>query len=66
MNDNPLAVDILQGADAIAAWTGFKRRAIYHAVASGHIPTFRMGEIICARKSTLTRWVAEQEARAAA
>lgn len=66
MNDNPLAADILQGADAIAAWTGFKRRAIYHAVACGHIPTFRMGEIICARKSTLNRWVSEQEARAAA
>lgn len=64
-DNNPLAADILQGADAIAAWTGFKRRTIYHSVAAGHLPTFRMGDIICARKSTLTKWIEAQEQAAA-
>ncbi|TGP88918.1 MULTISPECIES: DNA-binding protein [unclassified Mesorhizobium] len=64
-NDN-LAADILEGAAAIAAWTGFKRRAVYHAVANGHLPHFRMGETVCARKSTLLAWIAQQEGRAAA
>lgn len=61
-NDN-IAGDILQGAAAIAAFLGFKRRTIYHLVASGGLPSFRMGDIVCARRSTLTAWIAEQEAR---
>jgi excisionase family DNA binding protein len=60
-DNNPLSADILQGADAIAAWTGFKRRTIYHAVTKGSLPTFRVGETICARKSTLTKWIETQE-----
>lgn len=66
MNDNnPLAADVLRGADAIAIWMGFNRRTIYHLTANGTLPTFRMGDIVCARKSTLTAWIAGQEARAA-
>lgn len=64
-NDN-LNFDLLRGADAIAAYLGFPRRAIYHAVSKGHLPHFRIGETVCARKSTLTTWIAAQEARAAA
>lgn len=63
-NDN-LAVDVLRGADAIATYLGFPRRAVYHAVAKGHLPHFRIGETVCARKSTLTAWIEAQEARAA-
>lgn len=63
-NDN-LAADILEGAAAIAEWTGFKRRAVYHAVSNGHMPHFRMGETVCARKSTLLAWIAKQEEAAA-
>jgi excisionase family DNA binding protein len=63
--ETELKDDILRGADAIAAYLGFPRRAIYHAVSKGHLPHFRIGEIVCARRSTLTRWIAEQEARAA-
>lgn len=63
MNDNsPLAADVLRGADAIAEWMGFKRRTIYHLAATGALPTFRMGDIVCARKSTLAAWIAGQEA----
>ena len=65
-NDNNLAADILRGADAIAGYLGFPRRAVYHAAAKGSIPTFRVGETICARKSTLTAWIAAQEQGVAA
>lgn len=60
-NDN-LSADLLRGADAIAVYLGFPRRTIYHAVAKGHLPSFRMGDTVCARKSTLTSWISEQEA----
>jgi excisionase family DNA binding protein len=63
-NDN-LAGDLLRGANAIAAYLGFPRRTIYHAVANGHLPHFKIGETICARKSTLAAWIAEKERAAA-
>jgi excisionase family DNA binding protein len=63
-NDN-LAADLLRGADAIAAYLGFPRRTVYHAVAKGHLPHFRIGETVCARKSTLTTWIEAQERAAA-
>lgn len=56
-----LARDMLYGANAIADYLGVPRRAIYHLVAKGNIPHFRMGETVCARKSTLTAWIANQE-----
>jgi excisionase family DNA binding protein len=67
MNDNsPLAADILRGADAIAKHLGFPRRAVYHAVSKGSLPTFRIGETVCARKSTLAAWIEGQESAARA
>lgn len=64
-NDN-LAADLLRGADAIASFLGFPRRAVYHAVSRGHLPSFKVGETICARRSTLTAWIVDQERKAAA
>lgn len=62
MNDNlPLAADLLRGADQIAAYVGFEKRKVYHLADRGHLPLFRMGAIICARKSTLNTWIADQE-----
>ncbi len=62
MNDNiPLAADMLRGADDIAAFIGMDRRAVYHAASHGKLPTFRIGAIICARKSTLLNWIEQQE-----
>lgn len=61
-NDNlPLSEDILRGAAAIADFLGFDRRSIYHLAAKGHLPTFRIGEILCGRRTTLTTWIAGQE-----
>ncbi|MCM5691443.1 excisionase family DNA-binding protein [Sinorhizobium meliloti] len=62
-NDN-LAADMLRGADAIATYMGLPRRSVYHAISRGHLPHFRIGETVCARKSTLLRWLGEQEAAA--
>ena len=63
----PLADDILRGADKIAQFLlgdPGERRKIYHLVESGRLPTFRLGAVLCARKSVLERWISEQEARA--
>lgn len=57
--------DILYGADAIAAFMGLsKRQQVYHHAAKGHIPTFRLGSMICARKSVLSRLGMEQAPQA--
>lgn len=63
-NDN-LSTDLLRGAEAIAAFLGFPRRAIYHAISKNSLPHFRIGETVCARKSTLTAWIEQQEGAAA-
>lgn len=60
-NDNTLAADLLKGADAIAAFSGFDRRTIYHFASNGGIPVFRVGSMICARKSKIMAWVEGQE-----
>lgn len=57
--------DILRGAEAIASFLGLdKRQAVYHHAAKGELPTFRIGSTICARKSTLVKWIEEQEKKA--
>jgi hypothetical protein len=61
-----LAGDLLEGADAIAAFLyGDKdrRRKVYHLASKNSIPTFNLGAIVCARKSTLVEWIKAQEAR---
>ena len=65
-NDNipPLAEDVLRGAAAIASFMGFDRRTIYHLAAKGALPVFKMGDIVCARKSTLLAWIKQQETNA--
>jgi hypothetical protein len=61
---NPLADDLLIGAEPIAKYIGMDVRAVYHAAAMGHIPTFRIGPKLAARKSELNRRCsADTEAR---
>lgn len=65
----PLAEDILKGADEIAVFMfgdPKKRRLIYHLSERSNLPIFRLGALLCARKSVLLAWIAEQEARATA
>lgn len=62
-NEN-ISSDTLYGAAAVAQFMGLPRRAVYHAVAAGRLPVFRIGETVAARKSTLVAWIADQEAAA--
>ncbi len=62
-----LADDLLRGADAIAIFVfgnvKARRKVYYYASeAKVQMPTFRMGNVICARKSKLMNWIEQQEA----
>lgn len=59
-----LADDLLRGADEIAAFTGTKRRQVYHLAQTSRLPVFKIGSILCARKSRIIAWIEEQEAKA--
>lgn len=62
----PLADDMLRGADAIATFifgTPGSRRKIYYLAETSHLPVFRLGSVLCARRSVLMQWIAGQENR---
>ena len=64
-----LGDDLLHGADAIAKFMfgdAKHRRKVYYLTgeATKSLPHFKMGSLICARKSTILTWIAEQEGRA--
>ncbi|PWJ84879.1 excisionase family DNA binding protein [Pseudaminobacter salicylatoxidans] len=65
-SDNDNSGDLLMGADTIAKFLGISRRQTYRLVYDGLIPSFKLGGTVSARRSSLTKWLAEQEARAAA
>ena len=59
--------DLLRGADQIAAFLlgdAKQRRRIYHMVESQQLPVFRLGSVVCARRSVLLDWIATQERKA--
>lgn len=60
----PLASDILEGAEAISHFlfgSTTKSRRVYRMAEAKELPVFRVGSLICARKSTLVRWIEQQE-----
>jgi hypothetical protein len=60
------AQDLLRGAEEIAEFLfGDQklRRQVYHLAATSTLPTFKLGSMICARKSVLLKWVEDQEGR---
>ena len=62
-----LADDILEGADAISAFlfgSKMNRRKIYYLAECSKLPIFRLGSVLCARKSVLMAFIAGQEKRA--
>jgi len=64
---NELFDDILEGADAIAEFmfgNRNKRRRVYHLI--DRLPVFRLGNTICARKSSLISMIRDQESNATA
>ena len=63
---NELADDLLRGADEIAEFifgTRGGRRKIYYLAETSHLPVFRLGAVLCARRSILLRWISGQESR---
>lgn len=56
------APDLLMGVLAIAEFMGVKKRQAQHQIDEGRWPTFRMGKVICARRSSLREWLAKAEA----
>lgn len=59
-----LASDLLRGADRIAEFVfghASERRKVYHLAETSRLPVFRLGAVLCARRSTLLEWIAQQE-----
>lgn len=61
-----LADDLLHGAEAIAIFvfgSGKHRRKVYYYASDAKVrmPVFRIGNVICARKSKLIAWIEAQE-----
>jgi hypothetical protein len=54
--------ELLYGTRKIADFLGMRQRQIYHLQARGALPTFRVGQTVCARPATLLKWLSEQEA----
>ena len=68
-NDVPqeLAGDMLHGADEIAEFLFGKRggrRKVYYLAECTRLPIFRLGSVLCARKSVLIQFISMQEKRA--
>ena len=64
--DHALADDLLRGADEIAAFifgSRESRRKVYYLAECSRLPVFRLGSLLCARRSVLMRWIAGQESR---
>lgn len=64
-SDNDNSGDLLMGADTIAKFLGISRRQTYRLVYDGLLPSFKLGGTVSARRSSLTKWLAEQEGKAA-
>ena len=61
-----LADDILEGADAIAEFlfgSREQRRKVYYLAECSKLPIFRLGSVLCARKSVLLQFITGQENR---
>lgn len=58
--------DFLEGLQAIADALGIKYRRAHYMHERGELPTFEIAGRICARPSTLKKWLADREAAALA
>ena len=60
-----LADDLLRGAEEIAKFIfgaeRGSRRKVYYLAECCRLPVFRLGSVLCARKSVLVSWISGQE-----
>ena len=61
-NCEPIAEDLLDGAEEIAQFTGWELRRVYYLLEKKLIPAFKVGNRWTARKSRLKRYIEELEA----
>ena len=64
--ENDFAADMLRGADEIAGFLfgdAVHRRKVYHLASTSNLPHFKLGSMICARKSALLNGIKNQEER---
>lgn len=67
LHSHDLADDLLHGADEIAEFIFGRRgsrRKIYYLAECARLPVFRLGTMLCARRTVLLRWIADMESRA--
>lgn len=57
--------DLLYGVPAIAVFLNVRPRQAYHLIERARLPAFRLAGKVCARRSTLSAWLAECEQQAA-
>ncbi len=50
--------EVLYGAAEIGRVLGLSRRVVYHRAAAGHLPTFKIGSTLCAKRSSIATWLA--------
>lgn len=62
-NDNEDSDNVMCGANRIAAFLNIDRRSVYYLAGLNRLPVFRLGCMICARKSVLLNWMKQQEDR---
>jgi hypothetical protein len=65
-HEGEFSQDMLRGAEELAQFLfgdREQRRKVYHLAATSNLPVFKLGSMICARKSVLLRWIEEQEGR---
>ncbi len=57
--------DMLYGVPAIAQTFGWRLNHVYHLKAKHGLPTFKIGRVVCAKRSAIRAWIegiAEREA----
>lgn len=67
-SNDEFADDLLHGAEEIATFLfgpTASRRKVYYLAKYTRVPLFRIGAILCGRRSVLKRWVEAQEQRTA-
>jgi len=56
-----LSDDLLIGAEAIAAYLGWRARRVYYHASRGYLPIKHVGQLLVARKSELDRALSAME-----
>lgn len=63
--NSTLADDLLSGAEEIAGFIGASQRRGFYLLETKKLPGFKIGSRWHARKSTLLKWITDQEAAGA-